>query len=102
MSDELLRMPSPTDVRQRALDAQIGDRIKERRRNLGWSRQKLANALSVSHDTILSFESGTAHLSPTSLFEMAQILEVSVAFLFTGRIDPSAEKVSAATQVKAA
>lgn len=102
MSDELLRMPSPTDVRQRALDAQIGDRVKERRRNLGWSRQKLANALTVSHDTILNFEGGTARLSPTSLFELAQILEVSVAFFFTGRIDTSVEKVPTPMHVKAA
>jgi transcriptional regulator with XRE-family HTH domain len=69
------------------LQATIGERIRERRLQLGLSQRELA-CEGVSYAYISRIEKGTREPSVKALRKLAPKLGVSVHWLETGRIDP--------------
>jgi len=60
----------------------IGSRIKQRRRSLGLSQEKLAENLGVSYQQVQRYENGTNLLSTDKLQVVADFLAVPVGYLF--------------------
>ena len=65
----------------------VGGRIRERRRELGYSQEKLAELLYMKKSTISAYETGTNDIPSRVLIELARELETSPGFLLTGDIE---------------
>lgn len=69
----------------------VGKRIKEERNRLGWSQQRLADAISrktgeaISREAISQWENGSSKTQkPANLLAAAEIFDVSAAYLLYG------------------
>lgn len=62
----------------------IGQKIKERRQDLGITQELVANLLDVNPSHISNIECGRANPSLTSLVMIANILECSVDYFISG------------------
>lgn len=68
-------MPDPIDVH-------VGSRIRLRRTLLGYSQDKLAQALGLTFQQVQKYERGTNRVGSSRLFQIAQILDVEPAYFF--------------------
>jgi len=68
-------MSNPTDM---------GIRIREVRRERGWTQDRLANAVGVSRSAVAQWETGRAGQVTTNLTRVAEMLEVGVEYLMYG------------------
>lgn len=60
----------------------IGERIKERRKELNWSQRELSNKMGYSnHSTITRIEAGKVDIPQSRIIQFANVLGVSVAYL---------------------
>lgn len=59
----------------------IGDRIKVRRMELGWSQRELADRMECNHSTITRIETGKIDISQSKIMQFSKILGVSIAYL---------------------
>lgn len=66
------------------VDHHVGARIRERRTMLGLSQQQLAKMIGVTYQQAHKYERGLNRISAGRLFEIAQVLDVPVAFFFEG------------------
>ena len=66
------------------VDGHVGRRVRERRREIGMSQEKLGNALGISFQQIQKYEAGTNRVAAGRLWDMAGILEVDVGYFFEG------------------
>lgn len=62
----------------------IIDRIKEQRKKKGFSHENMANELNISQAAYSKIEKNETRLTVDRLFEIAEILEISVAELLDG------------------
>ena len=62
----------------------IGERIKQKRNELGWSRRRLSDATGVPYQTLASLESGDQR-SSTAIATIATGLGVDSLWLSSGR-----------------
>lgn len=69
----------PTDV-----DAHVGRRIRQRRTLLGMSQEKLAEALDLTFQQVQKYERGTNRVGAGRLYQLAQALDVPIAYFFEG------------------
>jgi transcriptional regulator with XRE-family HTH domain len=76
------RNPNPIDVH-------VGGRIRMRRRMLGVSQEKLADALGLTFQQVQKYERGANRVSASKLYEIAAALKTPVAHFFEGLADPS-------------
>lgn len=60
----------------------VGGRIKQRRKELGISQEKLAEALDVSYQQIQRYEKGANLLNTDKLQQLSGILAVPVGYFF--------------------
>ncbi|MDH3973227.1 MAG: helix-turn-helix domain-containing protein [Deltaproteobacteria bacterium] len=60
----------------------IGEKIKERRRDLGITQERLAEKLDVSYQQIQRYEKGSNTLNTEKLQMLANCLHVPVGFFF--------------------
>ena len=80
-------MRTVTDPRaQRAhhIDIHVGTRVRVRRKALKISQQELAGHLSLTFQQVQKYERGSNRISASKLFEIAQVLQVPVAYFFEG------------------
>ena len=73
MSDQ----PHPIDVR-------VGQRVRDRRKALGLTQDRLAQSLDLTFQQVQKYERGVNRMSASKLFEAAQVLQVPVSFFFDG------------------
>ncbi len=66
------------------VDQHVGERIRKRRTLLGYTQEQLAEALGISYQQVQKYETGANRVSAGRLFQIAQRLDVSVAFFFDG------------------
>lgn len=60
----------------------IGDRIKEKRLERGWSMRDLAARMGYSnHSTLARIETGDVDVSQTRIVQFAEVLGCSIAYL---------------------
>ncbi|MGH6871656.1 MAG: helix-turn-helix domain-containing protein [Rhizomicrobium sp.] len=70
-----------------AIDRLVGERVRERRAELGMSQEMLARKLGLSFQQIQKYEKGTNRISAGRLFVIAQALAMPVAQFFEQVID---------------
>lgn len=69
------KVPNPIDVH-------VGSRVRLRRMLVGMSQEKLGEMLSLTFQQIQKYEKGANRIGASRLFQIAQILGVSVQFFF--------------------
>lgn len=72
-------------------DRHVGAKIRERRIMLGLSQQQMADLIGVTYQQAHKYERGINRISAGRLYEIAQVLKVSVGFFFEG-IEKSEEQ----------
>jgi transcriptional regulator with XRE-family HTH domain len=76
------RRPNPVDLH-------VGARVRMRRKFLGVSQEKLADALGLTFQQVQKYERGTNRVSASKLFEIARFLEAPVSYFFEGLSEPT-------------
>jgi transcriptional regulator with XRE-family HTH domain len=71
------KSPNPTDKH-------VGSRVRMRRMMLGISQEKLGDALGLTFQQVQKYEKGTNRIGASRLQQIANILQVPVAFFFEG------------------
>ena len=67
------------------INQNIGSFIAAHRKEKGWTQEELAEKLSVSNRSISRWENGNTLPDYTLMFELAEVLDVSVTELLTGQ-----------------
>ena len=62
----------------------VGERIKTRRGELGWTQELLAQKAGISKSFLSELENGKRRVSADNLLEIARALSVSLDYLMTG------------------
>lgn len=71
------------------VDEAIGQQIRKRRRMLGMSQHRLAQAVGVASQQIHKYEIGENRLSVSRLVEIAAALDVPIAWFFQNLQNPA-------------
>lgn len=66
------------------IDLHVGARVRMRRKFLGVSQERLAQALGLTFQQVQKYERGTNRISASKLFEIARFLEAPVSYFFQG------------------
>jgi transcriptional regulator with XRE-family HTH domain len=69
------------------IDLHVGARLRQRRRLLGMTQQKLAESVKIRFQQIQKYESGANRISASRLWALSKALEVPVAYFFEGLDD---------------
>ena len=73
-----------------AIDKHVGQRVRERRRALGLSQERLGNALNISFQQVQKYENGKNRIGASRLKRIAETLQVGPGFFFdTDPTEPS-------------
>ena len=73
-----------TDKGRTRRQIEFGDRVRERRQELGWSQEQLALKASINRTYIASLESGRRNPSLDLIARLAASLKIDAAELVTG------------------
>jgi transcriptional regulator with XRE-family HTH domain len=85
-------MEAPNDDRSpNPVDIHVGDRIRRRRRALGISQDKLAEALGLTFQQVQKYERGANRVSASKLYQVARALQAPIPYFFDGLPDPAHE-----------
>ncbi|HXI86307.1 MAG TPA: helix-turn-helix transcriptional regulator [Parvularculaceae bacterium] len=66
------------------IDLYVGKRLRQRRRLLGYTQQRLAEEVNIRFQQIQKYESGANRISASRLWSLSKALEVPVSFFFEG------------------
>ena len=66
------------------IDLHVGKKLRQRRRLLGMTQQKLADAVAIRFQQIQKYESGANRVSASRLWSLAKALDVPVAYFYEG------------------
>jgi len=66
------------------VDVHVGKRIRQRRWLTGMTQQSLAERVGIKFQQIQKYETGANRVSASRLWDIADALEVQVAFFFEG------------------
>ncbi|MEL6111601.1 MAG: helix-turn-helix transcriptional regulator [Pseudomonadota bacterium] len=66
------------------IDHHVGQKLRQRRRLLGLTQQKLADAVNIRFQQIQKYESGANRISASRLWTLARALDVPVSYFFDG------------------
>lgn len=67
---------------------EMGGRIKERRKQMNLTQDRLAEKVGVTTQTISSAEHGVKALRPENIVKISEVLETSTDYLLLGRTSP--------------
>src|SRR5215472_8542656 len=79
---EVQRSPNPVDLH-------VGGRVRMRRKMLGISQERLADALGLTFQQVQKYERGANRISASKLYEIARFLSAPIAYFFEGLADPT-------------
>ena len=69
------------------VDVHVGKRIRQRRWLVGMTQQKLAESVGIKFQQIQKYETGANRVSASRLWDIADALEVEIAYFFEGLKD---------------
>lgn len=64
------------------IDVFVGNRIKQKRRELNLSQQQLAQKLHISFQQLQKYESGQNRISASRLWDISQTLNEPISYFF--------------------
>ncbi len=73
---------SDNEKKPNPIDIHVGSRVRLRRTMLGMSQEKLGNALEITFQQIQKYEKGANRIGASRLQNIANVLNVPVAFFF--------------------
>lgn len=68
--------------RASSIDEHVGARLRQRRTLLGFSQEKLAEAVGITFQQIQKYENGANRVSAGRLYEFSKVLQIPVSFFF--------------------
>ncbi|HEV2562986.1 MAG TPA: helix-turn-helix transcriptional regulator [Rhizomicrobium sp.] len=77
-------LPAAKIVPGRRADDYVGERIRERRTELGLTQEELGRALKISYQQVQKYETAANRVSAGRLYELARELNVGIAYFFEG------------------
>jgi transcriptional regulator with XRE-family HTH domain len=72
------------------IDRHVGLRIRMRRKELGFSQEKLAEAVGVTFQQIQKYERAANRVSASKLWEVAQALNTGIGYFYDGLVEMQA------------
>lgn len=63
----------------------VGERIRERREELGWKQDELARRANISKSFLSDLENGKRNVGADKLLDIARALNLSLDFIMTGK-----------------
>ena len=66
------------------VDVHVGGQVRLRRKLLGMSQEKLAEAIGLTFQQVQKYERGTNRIGASRLFELSRVLNVPVEFFYEG------------------
>jgi transcriptional regulator with XRE-family HTH domain len=84
-------MSAHSDLKLRVaawIDRQIGQRLRQRRIELGMTQDEIAAVLGLSYQQVQKYESGTNRIPTGRMYQMARHLDITVESLFEGLDSP--------------
>src|SRR6267378_3049816 len=82
-AEEPERGPNP-------VDRHVGLRIRMRRKELGLSQERLADAIGLTFQQVQKYERATNRVSASKLWEMSRALSTSISYFYAGLDGPEA------------
>lgn len=64
------------------IDVHVGQRVRQRRTLLGYSQERLADALNLTFQQVQKYERGANRVGAGRLYELANALDVPVTYFF--------------------
>ena len=64
------------------VDVHVGSRVRQRRTLLGFSQEKLGEAVGLTFQQIQKYEKGANRIGASRLYQFSEILDVDVAYFF--------------------
>ncbi|MBM3546710.1 MAG: helix-turn-helix transcriptional regulator [Alphaproteobacteria bacterium] len=71
-----------SDGKGHPIDVHVGQRVRLRRTLLGWSQERLAQALGLNFQQVQKYERGANRIGASRLFDLSRVLDVPVSFFF--------------------
>lgn len=70
--------------RPKTIQEEVGDRIRELRKQKGWTQTEAAAALKMSRQRLGNYELGTREASYEILVDLSKVYEVTTDYILTG------------------
>jgi transcriptional regulator with XRE-family HTH domain len=83
------------------VDVHVGKRVRHRRWLVGMTQQQLAAKVGIKFQQIQKYETGANRVSASRLWDIADALDVPVAFFFEGLEESQQEDAAAPTKAEA-
>ena len=77
-------------INPHSVDVHVGKRVRQRRKMMGITQEKLGESLGLTFQQVQKYERGTNRVSASKLFEMAVFLKVPVSYFYEDMIAQSA------------
>jgi transcriptional regulator with XRE-family HTH domain len=71
------KTPGPTDKH-------VGNKVRMRRKMIGWSQEKLGDALGLTFQQVQKYEKGTNRISVSRLQRIAEVFQLPLEYFFEG------------------
>jgi len=94
----MTRGPEEADKAPNPVDIHVGKRIRDRRKEVRVSQEKLAEQLGLTFQQVQKYEKGANRVSASKLYEIATALQASIEYFFRGLVDPSQPYVGMAEE----
>jgi transcriptional regulator with XRE-family HTH domain len=94
-SAEALDSEEKGSRRANPIDIHVGSRVRFRRMLLGMSQEKLGERLGLTFQQVQKYEKGINRIGASRLFDLAQVLGVSVQFFYDEAPLPEARVIDA-------
>ena len=76
------QLPVSRTGKPNPIDIHVGRRVRQRRTLFGLSQEKLGEAVGLTFQQIQKYERGANRISASRLYELSQVLDVTVPFFF--------------------
>ncbi|WP_448190618.1 helix-turn-helix domain-containing protein [Azospirillum sp. sgz301742] len=83
-----------------SVDAHVGQRVRMRRTLLGYSQERLGEAIGLTFQQVQKYERGSNRISAGTLYRLSQVLDVPVSFFFDSYDDPHAKPRSSRSEAR--
>lgn len=87
--------PNPVDIH-------VGSRVRQRRVLLGFSQEKLGDALGLTFQQVQKYERGANRIGASRLFDLSRVLDVPVAYFYDEMTEAAASTAPSAKGPKIA
>ncbi len=72
------------------VDGQVGNRVRLRRMLVGMSQERLGELLGLTFQQVQKYEKGVNRIGAGRLYQVAQILGVSISYFYEGVVEQTA------------